>query len=257
MILCLIGFVLPATAELKNETFMKGDSMPQDEKKKQLSRPTVIDIFEYQKLLGSGKDYDGAHLLTCYETKLWALNENGEWSEKNFNELTQAKFILHREILMEQIRTVGRFSIITKFENPCNTCNGAGEIIKFVRKTQKVDCMKCKDGKSEDGKKCRTCQGTKHVMVFGIMPAIRETTLCPSCKGKGFFPPGKQPDNPVIDLKAAQKFKKNLVQPEKNIAAIVAADQEPDAVAPNMIDVDQDKPIGEGPTKKIQQPPAD
>ena len=126
--------------------------------------------------------------------------------------------------------------------------------------------MKCEEGKTPDGKKCLTCKGRGELKTFGIVPSLRDTTTCSFCKGKGFFKK-KQVYNPAIDDRTAQALKKKLVpavvekQPETNLGAEIKAatinDEKQDQVAPNVIDPDQDQPIGKGAVQKIKQPPAD
>jgi len=228
-----------------------------------LPKPTELEIREHQQLLGTGKlPYTIPHLLSCYEAKLWAVEENNEWTHLIYKKFTHAKFALLRNLVLEQVKEDGRFKIESNFENPCNKCGGTGEIYKFVRKTQTVKCMKCVKGKTPDGSDCQTCRGSGEVKTYAIIPVLRDTTTCSYCKGKGFFKK-KQIYNPAIDEKAAKKIKKKLqdtvVEKETptNLGAEVKSATVPDPVAPHMIDTSQDKILGEGTSKKIKQPPVE
>jgi hypothetical protein len=226
-----------------------------------LPKPTELEIRENEQILGVGVGYSIAHLLSCYETKLWTMEENEEWSKKAFDNFTTSKFILLRHLLMHQIEINGRFSITSPFENTCNKCAGSGEIYKFLRKTQTVKCMKCVKGKLPGGETCKTCQGNGEVKIFGIVAELRDTTICSFCKGKGFFKK-QDVDNPALHTAAAEKLKKqietNLVENQPtNLGAEVKSATVSDQVAPHITDPDQDEPIGEGSTQKVKQPPAD
>lgn len=208
--------------------------MAQQEKEQEVTIiPPVsqLDIFKYQTLLGTGNKYMNlvpltkalCYVLDNYEMKLWAMEENQEWSTETFNKLTTAKFILVREVLFEQIRKNGRFDIQTNFENPCKKCNGVGERYQFNRALQNLRCMKCEDGKI-NGETCKTCRGTKIVKnIKGILPELISATTCEVCHGKGYFPPETY-DNPVIDRDDVDNLKKklNLVEnTQKTLAEVI------------------------------------
>jgi hypothetical protein len=233
-----------------------------------LPEPTELEIREHEQFLGTGKrPYSTSHLLSCYELKLWAMEENNEWTIESYKKFTTSKFVLLRNLILNQIKESenGRFKVTTNFENPCTKCGGAGERWKFQRKTQTLTCMKCKDGKNEDGSDCLTCRGSGKVKAYAIIPSLRSTTTCSYCKGRGFFKK-KQVDNPALDQKMAEKIKEKLKssmvekqekQPQTNLGAEVKSTDIQNQVAVVMIDPKQDKPLGEGATQKIKQPSAD
>ena len=240
--------------------------MPTQEEHTVLPRPDPMQIHSSQLLLGSGKECSISHLLGCYETKLWAMEENQEWSQSSFDEYTQAKNILLRELILSQLEKHGRFKITTNFENPCSRCHGSGEIYKFLRKSQKVRCMKCDNGKMKDGSKCITCKGKASLKTFAIVPQLRDTTICPFCRGKGFFKKHEY-TNPAINEDVGKQLKKKFkdlpfgeeqLTPAKDLGQeLKASNPEPDKVAPMILDPGQDKPIGEGCLQKIKQPSSD
>ena len=235
-----------------------------DQETQILPVPSTIVIDKYQTMLGTGKSYDISHLLSCYEMSLWVMEENREWSNVKFLDFTSAKFVLLRQKVLEQVRTVGRFTIETPFANPCSKCHGSGEIYKFVRKPQTLKCMKCDEGYLKDSTKCPTCKGKGDLKTFAIISQLRNTTTCPYCKGKGFFKE-KVLDNPLFNQDAAKAVKKKLKvsMVEKPLSTnlgseIEAADTEPNVIAPNSIlDPDQDKELGEGTSQKMKQSPAE
>ena len=89
--------------------------MPANKEIEVLPSPSDLEILECQKLLGTGKSYDLIHILSCYEMSLWVMEENKEWSIEKYDAFTHAKFILLREKILYQIKTNGRFEIITPF----------------------------------------------------------------------------------------------------------------------------------------------
>ena len=242
--------------------------MTNQEPQQLLPVPTELQILECEKVLGVGISYDIPHLLSCYELKLWAMEENKEWSPELFDKFTHAKFVLLRQLILGQIENNGRFQVTSPFDNTCNKCGGTGEIFKFLRKSQWVDCMKCVKGITPEGSKCLTCKGKGKLKTFGIVATLRDTTTCSFCKGRGYFKK-QQVNNPAIDDQTAKELKKKLSatvvekQPATNLGAEVKAAVvdsaiiDVDQVAPNLIDENQDEAIGEGATQKIKQPPAD
>lgn len=217
--------------------------MPEKDQTQILPVPSIVEMIEYQTLLGTGKTYDISHLLTCYETALWVMEENKEWKDSKYNEFTQAKFLLLREKVLEQIRATGRFTINAPFPNPCTKCGGAGELFRFIRRPQMVTCMKCSKGIRNEAK-CPTCRGKGKLKTFGIIAQMKDTTTCPYCHGKGFFKE-KKLDNPLFDrslaAQAKKKIKTNMIknEPTTNLGAeIETVDAAPEPDSP-MIETDQ------------------
>jgi hypothetical protein len=193
-------------------------STQQEQEIKILPKPTDLEIFQCQTILGTGNKYMEPlnkavmHVCSNYALKLWAMEENQEWSTESFRKLTSAKFILVREVLFKQIKMNGRFKIETGFENPCKKCNGTGELYYFHRQMQTLPCMKCnKKGILDNGNKCKTCRGKGQVKVQAIVDELRSVTTCEACHGKGYFPPQVY-DNPVIDKEIANDFKRKLAE---------------------------------------------
>jgi len=158
--------------------------------------------------------------------------------------LTQAKFILFRQIVAKQIEENGSFDLRDVTLNPvvgdlCTLCHGSGEIYKFLRTAKFVPCNVCNGKRKEvecrschgtgrykksfseglkinveckschgTGKfklKCRACRGTGKRRVFSITPVLESTTVCPKCEGQGFKPP-KKLMNPVLPRDIATFF---------------------------------------------------
>lgn len=181
---------------------MKGDlnmSTPEE------LNPSEVLVLTCQETLGTGKEYDMNHVLTCFDTSMWALEENNEMTPEAKKELIFAKNILLRNIVINQIKTIGQFKIESPFENTCTKCRGSGEVYKFLRKSKKVKCMKCTDGyiimdcsscggtgrytktiDEGDGElhinvECRTCKGKN---IDGKSEKTQVKFKCPTCRGK-------------------------------------------------------------------------
>lgn len=238
-----------------------------------MPRASEVDRYKAHTFLGTGGKTDLRHILTCFEMKLWTMEENNEWDDKQFDKLLVAKNILCREAVLNQIDETPdhRFDISgnVPFQNPCSKCSGVGEKYRFVRETQDVKCMKCDGtGKSSENTACPICARKTtggpppgKVRTYGIISQLREVTSCETCRGKGYFQP-KETDNPVVDPDTARKLKTHLVEKDKKegttIGDAIHASVIPDQVAPNpMLDPDQDKPLGEGTSQKIKQSPAE
>jgi hypothetical protein len=167
--------------------------------------PSDILVLKCQETLGTGKKYDMPHVLTCFETSMWALEENEELTPELKGDLVFAKNILLRHIVINQIKTIGQFKIESPFEGTCPKCRGAGEVYKFLRKSKKVKCMKCTDGviildctscgatgrytkEIDEGDgllhinvQCRTCKGKN---IDGKSKKTQVQFKCPTCRGK-------------------------------------------------------------------------
>jgi len=143
--------------------------------------------------------------------------------------LVDAKNVLVRENILQMMRERGYFTIPEKIfgEETCGACNGTGERYWFhvystnvkcrcdngvIREPCKscgatgwyrpgVKCNRCKDGVFE--RKCTTCRGKGTYPKLLKDASLKSTTWCKSCRGRGFKPPVKAPDNPVIDTEKA------------------------------------------------------
>lgn len=170
----------------------------------ELNPPEVL-VLQCQEKLGTGKEYNMKHVLTCFDLSIWALEENEEMTPEKKKDLIFSKNILLRKIVTNQIKTIGQFKIESPFENTCTKCRGAGEVYKFLRKSKKVKCMKCTDGyiimecSSCDGSgryvkeidegdgplhinvECRTCKGKN---IDGKSEKTQVKFKCPTCRGR-------------------------------------------------------------------------
>ena len=188
-----------------------------------LPKPTDVDIYQAHTILGSGGNSNIRHVLTCFETKIWTMQENDEWDRKLFEKFRDSKNILIQTAICHQIDTEpdGRFKLKENvpFLNPCKKCYGAGELYRFIRKSIQVKCMKC-DGKglNPDKTYCPVCRADKTrgdhpglIRTFGIVSQFRQITPCSACSGMGYFEP-EQKDNPVVDIDTAKKLRDKLVE---------------------------------------------
>jgi len=144
-------------------------------------------VIRSQEKLGTGKESnDMPHVLRCFETSKWALEENEELTPEKKKELIDSKNILLRNIVINQIKTIGQFKIESPFENTCTKCKGAGEVYKFLRKSKKVKCMKCTDGYIIMD--CSSCSGTgRYTKTIDEGDGeLHINVECRSCKGKKF-----------------------------------------------------------------------
>jgi DnaJ-class molecular chaperone len=199
-----------------------------------LSPPGTIKILECQKLLGTGSGrYDIPHVLKCFDTSLWVHEENGDLTYELKKLLNNSKYILLREIVVDQVRKTGHFHIESPLKDACRNCSGVGEVYRFARKQKEVKCMKCTGGeiimvcgkckgtgkldvetcsgckgktydKTMNGTQikftCPTCRGSMKVRKFAIIEELQSTTPCRYCGGMGIKKPNPEryPDNPVL-----------------------------------------------------------
>lgn len=201
---------------------------------KPIPKPTEIEIFQAHTALGTGGKSELRHVLTCFEMKIWAMQENEEWEEEKFKQYLGAKFILTHKFIFHQIDNSPDHRFKTEgqipFDEPCKHCSGLGQKFKFMRRTMKIKCMKCNGtGKNEDGTKCSTCRSKTLppgiVQAFAIISQFRELTLCEKCHGLGYSTKKvKSAVNPVVDESTAAKLKMQLVQKEQPEAPTTIGD---------------------------------
>lgn len=136
----------------------------------------TMPIDDCMKILGFGKltDFNTESVLSLFEMTHWVLSENEELDK--LPTAIEAKNILIRHLVTEQLKVRRYFQIVSPFENSCIHCRGAGELFKFVKKTVEVNCHIC-GGKGDLKIPCPTCKGkvkTKQVE-------------CPTCQGSGRY----------------------------------------------------------------------
>jgi len=148
--------------------------------------PNEALVLVCQDVLGTGSGYDMNHVLRCFDAKLWAAEENEELTPELKDELIRSKNILLRNLVIKQVNEVGHFTIDKSppFENTCTHCNGVGERYKFVRKSKRVKCMKCQNGKIIET--CPTCKGTGRFVTKDDEENVPLTinVVCKTCEGK-------------------------------------------------------------------------
>ena len=165
---------------------MEGGIMPaENEQQTELLTPTDLQIIEFQKTLGTGASYSMDHLFQCFEMSIWVKDENSELTKNALDDLIQAKNILLRQIVLNQIETEGQFKIVAPFDNTCTKCGGSGELYKFKRSSQRVTCMKCK--KPDDLRDHLISLGNSPEQIDGF-----KVITCPSCDGTSRFTKNKK-----------------------------------------------------------------
>ena len=96
--------------------------------------------------------------------------------KKNKVLLIEARNVLLREIITEQMNVIGRFTIdIQPSQEICTSCNGTGELYRIMIEV-KVACPVC-NGEGVEPETCKKCKGNGKI--------LGET--CTTCKGKGIF----------------------------------------------------------------------
>lgn len=222
-------------------------------------------IEDYEKLLGVGGDYIAKDVLESFEKKYLILKPNNELDD--FQQYIEAKNVLVRSLVQNQMRNRRYFEISSPFKNICPVCKSTGEIYKFHRKTVKVNChicagnkkvtVKCRacdgtgrfrkrwktggginvscrvcDGKGEVTIKCINCRGKGKIRKVVTDHEIKSTTPCRKCKGLGFLPPKplKVLDNPVISINLGDVIKEQLIQPDPVPEMIEEVTAEPDPI---------------------------
>jgi len=220
------------------------------------------------------------------------LEENQELTPDAKKDLIFAKNILLRNIVINQIRTIGQFKLESPYKDTCDKCHGVGEVYKFRRKSKKVKCMKCTDGKiilnctscgstgrykkkidEGDGEltinvECKTCKGKN---LDGLSEKTQVQFKCPTCRGK------KQVKKFAIieELKSTtpcrfckgtgRRTPKPHHQPAnpvmtQNLGAAIKEQLEANVVPPEIIDTSippEKKVLDEGCFQKKQAPGAD
>lgn len=201
----------------------------------------LTSVKEANKVLASySLDYSTPDFFPRFETLAKTKIDNNE--TKDLKQLGDAKNILHRKDLQDQVKEYGKFELNIPFEKVCPTCGGGGERYKFFKKVIEVNCKYCDNGEviitcpkcrgsGNDGKctkcnkidektgkaligkikvkcrMCRTCPGKFQKLV--IDSYIKSTTYCRDCKGLGFcYKKPKQVDNPAIPSNIGQEIKK-------------------------------------------------
>jgi len=172
--------------------------------------PPTMSLIEAEKIVRAGVNYDHIKVTQCYDIQYWVNIEN---EEKNKNpDLVQAKDIMLRALLEEQIRATGRFDFSgIKFEKTCPDCGGTGELYKLGRKSIEEACKKCvsnaaaiaflgprydplkmkisdkpEDADKSSGKrlvKCRKCENGRYIKGSHD-GGLKINVLCKTCHGK-------------------------------------------------------------------------
>jgi len=164
----------------------------------------LITIDEAHKLLGIKPDHNIETLLKSFEILVDCKIENHE--TKDLRSLTDAKNILLRKQVENQIEETGRFDLsgLVPFKDICKNCHGAGELYQFFRRSVEEDCRFC-EGKKTITKTCKDCKGTGRYVKNDTdlkinvecrscdkdpetgKPLGTKTEKCRACRGKGKF----------------------------------------------------------------------
>jgi len=129
--------------------------------------------------------------------KFYHLWENDSKLDKRI--IKDAKMIILRHIVSEQMRVQRYFEIISPFENSCISCKGTGEIYKFNKKPVFVNCWVCA-GKKKITVKCRKCNGSgRYIKRWPEGGGLN--LKCTACNGKG-----------VIRVKCSNCFGKGKIK---------------------------------------------
>jgi hypothetical protein len=194
--------------------------------------PTLEEAMEKLKFK-EGTDQEA--FLRGFEIDFWVRTENKEFSD--LGNMIRAKNVILRSMVEAEVGETGIFSIKVPFENPCRSCGGTGEKYRFYRKVVRPKCKTC-GGTGEFEDVCKSCKGTgrfvkdspglkidvecktcggsgkykgkcfscrgKGFKAFTVIDSkIKSTTFCKTCRGRGFFNPRKETEQPAKVIKPA------------------------------------------------------
>lgn len=112
---------------------------------------------EARTILGFESDpYTDVELLTHFYNLVAPKIENKE--TKDLKKFIDAKNLLLRPQVENQVEQNGKFELQIPFENVCPNCGGAGERYKFFKKMVEVTCKFCDEGEAIIN--CPACKGT-------------------------------------------------------------------------------------------------
>lgn len=122
----------------------------------------TADLESARNLLKVKVEYTADQVLQFFEVAHWVAVENKTLDK--IPSLINAKNVLLRHMVSEQMLKQRYFKIESPFENSCRSCRGTGEIYKFEPQTIEVICRSC-GGEGKRWIKCPSCKATGRYKV--------------------------------------------------------------------------------------------